>query len=293
MGVRGLFSFLKPKSTYISLEELQKTNPLRIGIDISYYIYRWQGDAKKVLNLIESLKPHKVILIFDGKAPDEKQDESNRRREKREDDMNTATILRESIEKIENLSAAQRAHLENIAEQYEKRGWQNTKEIRHKFKKELYDNDVPILKSKGEADSLLVSLAEYGNIDAVISGDMDLLVLGVKYQYAPQGDGSFRLFDRDIILEELGINDEQFRSFCALCSLDYSKQEQTLDIRNAYHGIRVFKNLTNLKLRHPEWLKEWPETTHPFFQANLKPEEWIKEDELVRFEAWNRKVSIY
>ena len=259
---------------------------------MSYYIYRWQGNAKKVLNLIESLKPHKVILIFDGKAPDEKQDENNRRREKREDDMNTANILRKSIETIENLSITQRLHLERIAEQYESKGWQNTKEIRHKFKKELYDNHVPILKSKGEADSLLVSLVEYDNIDVVISGDMDILVLGVKYQYCPQGNGSFRLFERDVILEDLGITDEQFRSFCALCSVDYSSQKVVLDIRNAYHGIRVFKNIQNLKLKHEDWLIEWPSASHPFFQANLKPEEWIKKDELVRYTAWNNNSSM-
>jgi hypothetical protein len=39
---------------------------------------------------------------------------------------------------------------------------------------------------------------------------------------------TFRIFDRDIVLNELGVNDAQFRSFCAMCSSDYTKEEQKI-----------------------------------------------------------------
>jgi len=286
MGVRGLFSFLKPKSTYLTLESVKESKPLRIGVDISYYIYKWQSSSEKVLAFIESLKPHKVILIFDGRAPDEKQQETNRRRTIREDDIAMAKTLRESINSVD-LTEQQKAHLERTADQYERRGWQNTKEIRHAFKEILYKNKIPLLKSKGEADSLLVSMAVNGELDVVISGDMDLLVLGLPLQWCPNGDGiSFREFRRETILDELGLSDIQFRSFCAMCSTDYTQEEQYLDIRTAYHGIRVFKTIKNVEARHPEWLKEWPSQEHPYFQKTLASLEWVLEEQVSWYKAW-------
>ena len=71
MGVRGLQSFLKQRySTSKSIEDLllPKNAKLRIGIDISYYVYRWQGSSEKILQLISLLESnkHRVILCFDG-----------------------------------------------------------------------------------------------------------------------------------------------------------------------------------------------------------------------------------
>ena len=289
MGVRGLYSFIKSKGVAISLKEIQQLQkPLRIGIDISYYMYKWQASSAKVLELIENLRPHKTILIFDGKAPQEKQQESNRRKQVREEDIVYAKVLRDSISSIE-LTEQQKSHLERTAEQLEKRGWQNTRELRHAFKNDLYKNFIPLLKSKGEADFLLVSLAAYKDIDIVISGDMDLLVLGVKYQWSPNIDGkTFRIFDRDVILNELGINDAQFRSFCAMCSSDYTKEEQRLDINHAYHGIRIYKTIDSLKDKHKDWLEEWPPEDHPYFQAPLNPTSWILDEQMAWYSAWKK-----
>ena len=70
MGVRGLFSFLKQRGRSCNIGTLYALPPQRIGIDISYYLYKWQGDMTRVLSLIESFKAngHQVLVVFDGKA---------------------------------------------------------------------------------------------------------------------------------------------------------------------------------------------------------------------------------
>lgn len=50
-----------------------------------------------------------------------------------------------------------------------------------------------MVKAKGEADGLLSALSNRGDLDLIISGDMDLIAMGAKVVWAPQDDGfSFR-----------------------------------------------------------------------------------------------------
>lgn len=287
MGVRGLFSFLKKDSQQISLDEV-KNSPklLSIAIDISYYIHKWQASSEKVLAFLEELKPHKILLIFDGRAPDDKIHEHERRIKEKEGASTTANALKDSLESS-GLSEEQKQYLQKTISLLEKQGWQNTKESRHKFKATLYEKGVPLLKSKGEADSLLVSLAVHGKVDIVISADMDLLVQGVPIQWCPIGTtGTFCVFNREEILESLGITCKQLRHFCALCSTDYSEEKERLDIIQAYQGIKIYKNISNLMQKHPEWLSKWPKPDHPFFLKLKEPTEWVLDEQKEWYEAW-------
>jgi hypothetical protein len=69
---------------------------MRIGIDISNYIYRWQGDPLKVLEFLNPLMKygHKCVLIFDGRAADSKADESLRRKTVRDEELEHANKLK-------------------------------------------------------------------------------------------------------------------------------------------------------------------------------------------------------
>jgi hypothetical protein len=293
MGVCGLYSFLKPKSQTVKLNDLiVDCEPQKIAIDISYYIYKWQANSDRVISFLTQLKDagHSVLLIFDGKASNSKQDESIRRKELRDTNIQQANTLKEQIKTNNTLNDEQIAQLEKIIHQYERRGWQCSREERHAFKRHLYEHKIPILKCKGEADWLLTSLSMYDKVDIVISGDMDLLVLGTKVQYVPIYDGtSFHVFHRDQILSELDITDTQFRSFCAMCS---SEKEERLDIRSAYHGIRIYKTIKNLKLVHESWLSKWPTLENQYLLPVSEPETWIREDELDRYIAWETNVPM-
>jgi len=96
MGVRGLFSFIKPYSKLVTHKSLLSGPIMRIGIDISNYIYRWQGDPLKVLEFLNPLMKygHKCVLIFDGRAADSKADESLRRKTVRDEELEHANKLK-------------------------------------------------------------------------------------------------------------------------------------------------------------------------------------------------------
>ena len=116
MGVRGLQRFVKEYSVIKTMTDLfdVKNAKMRIGIDISFYIYRWQGDVEKIIDFIRKLQSnrHHVLLAFDGRAEDGKIWEAQRRREIREQEIKNANQIIDLLNKkvndltVENQSTA-------------------------------------------------------------------------------------------------------------------------------------------------------------------------------------------
>lgn len=293
MGVRGLQSFLKQGySESKSIEDLLRPRnaKLRIGVDISYYIYRWQGSVEKILEFISLLhsNKHRVILAFDGRAEDGKQWEAQRRRAAREEELKQAEEIRTRLqEEGSDLSDGERKALERSATEHEKKGWSFQREARHALKDALYTAKVPMVKAQGEADGLLAAMSACGDIDIVISGDMDLLAMGAKIQWTPVGDGyQFREYNRDAILQELNLTDYQFRSMCAMCFTEASEKLNSIDIQRAYHSMKVFRSLAVIQKKYPEWLQVWPDDSHIFYRSVDKVEPWLREDQVTIYKAF-------
>jgi 5'-3' exonuclease len=292
MGVRGLQSFVKQYSVSRTLDYLlsKKNSKLRIGIDVSYYIYRWMGDVNKILAFLQALHEnrHHVILVFDGRAEDGKIWEAQRRREVREQELKSANLILDMLStEGGDLSEEQRFLLEKKAIEHQKKGWSLTRELRHSIKETLYVNKIPMIKAKGEADGLLAAMSAKGELDLVISGDMDLLAMGTKILWTPTEDGvHFREFDREKILLELGLSDWQFRSLCAMCFTEASQEQNKFNIQQAYQLLKVFKSLTVLKQKYPEWLTVWPDESHIFYRSVETVEPWLREDQLAIYKAY-------
>ena len=291
MGVRGLQSFVKQYSTSKTLEDLlaYSFRKQRIGIDISYYIYKWQGDIDRILNFIKTLHKnnHHVILAFDGRAEDGKQWEAQRRRLAREEELKSAQNIQDVLESSEEITEEHRKHLEQKVAEHQKRGWSISRELRTNIKRCLYEEKLPLVKAKSEADGLLASMCANDVLDFVISGDMDLLAMGAKRLWTPIDDGlSFREYNREEILNNLHLGDYQFRSMCAMCFTEASADPTIFDIRQAYQAMRLFRNITTIKDKHPDWLKLWPDDTHIFYRSINNPEEWLRDDQLSIYKAF-------
>lgn len=291
MGVRGLQSFIRKYSQHRTIQTLlEPTNQrLRIGIDISFYIYKWQGDIEKILGFIKELQynQHHVLLVFDGRAEDGKQWEAQRRRDVREQEMKSAEAIRNLLE-TEDLTDEQRFMLEQRAADHQQKGWSLTREIRHAIKERLYTEQIPMVKAKGEADGLLATASSRGELDIVMSGDMDLLAMGTPRLWTPIEDGlQFREYNREIILHELGLTDWQFRSMCAICFTETSQEQNKYDIQQAYQMMRVFKSLDRLRQKYPTYLQVWPdEMTHMFYRPTDSISPWIREDQMMIYNAF-------
>ena len=290
MGVRGLQNFIRQYSVPRSLEDLfgPKNQRQRIGIDISFYMYRWQGDIERILSFIKSLQAnkHHVILAFDGRAEDGKMWEAQRRREAREVELQSANKILQMLE-TEELSDDQRFMLERKAADHQKRGWSLTKDVRHAIKERFYQERIPMLKAQGEADGLLASMSARGDLDIIISGDMDLLAMGARILWTPLEDCiHYREYNRDGILQELGMSDWQFRSLCAMCFTEASQEQNKFNIQQAYQMIKVFRSLTVLKQKYPDWLTVWPDDSHIFYRPVDRIEPWIREDQMNIYKAF-------
>ena len=290
MGVRGLQSFVKQYAHIRTMKDLlsSKAQPLRIGIDISFYMYRWQADVERIVKFIRQLEGnnHHVLLAFDGRAEDGKQWEAQRRRDTREKETNSANELM-AILKDETLDDDQRFFLEQKAAEHQRKGWALTKDLRNLVKERLFKERVPMVKAKGEADGFLAAAAYSGDLDIVISGDMDLLAMGCTRLWTPLEDGlSFREFQRERILQELRLDNWQFRSMCALCYTEASEEINTFNIQQAYQYMRVFRSLTVLRNKYPDMLSVWPEENHIFYRSVDKAEPWLREDQLEIYRAF-------
>ena len=291
MGVKGLQSFVRKYSKQRTFQELlESTNQrLRIGIDISFYIYKWQGDVDKIMAFIKQLQAnqHHVLLVFDGRAEDGKQWEAQRRRDVRENEMKSAQAILDLLDS-EDVTDDQRFMLERRAAEHQKRGWSLTREIRHGIKERFYRERVPMVKARGEADGLLASASSRGELDIVISGDMDLLAMGTTSLWTPIEDGyQFREYEREAILQELNLTDWQFRSMCAVCFTEASQEQNPYDIHQAYQMMKVFKSLDVLRRKYPTWLTVWPEeSTHMFYRPVDKIEPWIREDQYAIYKSF-------
>ena len=290
MGVRGLQNFIRQYSVPRSLEDLldPKNQKQKIGIDISFYMYRWQGDIERILKFIKSLQEnkHHVILAFDGRAEDGKMWEAQRRRDAREVELQSANKILEILE-TEDLSDDQRFMLERKAAEHQKRGWSLTKDVRHAIKERFYIEKIPMVKAQGEADGLLASMSARGDLDIVISGDMDLIAMGARILWTPLEDCiHYREYNRDGILQELGMSDWQFRSLCAMCFTETSQEQNNFNIQQAYQMLKVFRSLTVLKQKYPQWLTVWPDDSHIFYRPVDRVEPWIREDQLNIYKAF-------
>jgi hypothetical protein len=290
MGVRGLQSFIKHLGKCKSINELldTKNQKLRIGIDISFYIYRWQADVEKILTFIRALQSnkHHILLAFDGRAEDGKVWEAQRRREIRENELKSASNIQDLLD-TEDLTDAQRFMLEQKHAEHQKKGWSLTKEMRQSLKERFYSEKIPMVKAQGEADGLLAALSAKGDLDIILSGDMDLLAMGAKVLWTPVETGyEFREYNREHILRELKLTDWQFRSLCAMCFTEASQEQNTFSIQQAYQMIKVFKSLSVIKQKYPVWLSVWPEDSHIFYRSVDKIEPWIREDQIPIYKAY-------
>lgn len=290
MGIRGLYSFLKKHGRSASFDELlnPSNEKLRIGIDVLFYIYRWQGDVEKFLEFMRKLQAnkHHVLLVFDGKAEDAKATETQKRRETKDAELKAANELEEII-KTEDLTPEEKFLLESKAKEHKEKGFSMLREERHAFKERLYQEKIPMVKAKGEADSLLAAMSMKGELDIIISGDMDLVAMGAKVMWAPQEDGyTFCEFNREKILEKLDMTDWQFRTMCAMCFTESGHEYNQHSVQKVYDMIQKYKSIEILRKKNPSWLKAWPEDNHILYETVRNVEEKINESQLEYYKAY-------
>lgn len=226
MGVKGLYSHLRPFRTETYVEEIPAASaakPLRIGVDAMSLLYKYKQAYKEMYPLLEAIKAkgHTLLFVFDGKPPVEKEEEVKERREARQDAAGKAVALKEQLASAD-LTARERQILEYSVARLEFQGWHMTRDIRHEVQQELWTRGIPYVKGLSEADQVLVDLVSAGKLDVVVSTDMDFLLSSVPELWIPfhkYKDG-FEIIRLKEVLESQAITEDQFRDAGILCGVE-------------------------------------------------------------------------
>ena len=153
----------------------------------------------------------KPVYVFDGKAPNLKAGELEKRKERRE-------------EADRKLKEAQ--ELEDVKEinKFSKRLVRVTRQHNEDCKKLLKLMGVSIINAPGEAEAQCAELCKEGLVYGVATEDMDGLTFGTHRLIRHLSSGStdkVKEYALDKVLEGFGLTQSQFIDLCILMGCDY------------------------------------------------------------------------
>ena len=185
MGPRGLNKFLRAENpSGINQIKLQELSGKKIVIDVSIYLYRFNVNNElfeNFYNMLMIFKRFNIIplFVFDGKPPEEKKDEINRRRENREKAWKKYDELKKKFGA--NPNKHQEKRLENLKRSIVKVKWEDIQNV----KKLITSMGFKHIEAYGEADKLCAALVRKNKVYGVLTEDMDLFAYGcpVVFRY--------------------------------------------------------------------------------------------------------------
>lgn len=231
MGIKSLHKWLSWACKAPTAVNWTTFTNQTIGVDILGFIYRAKQDSKdpirELTNLILLWKSNKIhpLFVFDGKSPPEKRGTASARRKQKEWQQVAP----------ENLSL--------------------TGSERDATKQLLYATGCLYLNATGEADSLLAFLYRRGDIQAIVSMDMDFLARGCETLLVPY-KSSWQHYSLSAILRDSELTYLQFLQLCVILGCDYTPTLPTLNYQRAYLLIRhkgssLFEILKHEGIRNP------------------------------------------
>lgn len=294
MGIKNLSQFLKKYEVYETLH-ISNLVYTKLGIDAPMFLYKFKGVTNVNTNewlgcfitFIAFLRKWDIhpIFVFEGKAPPEKLQTQEERREQRQKmvhktntielDLNTyksdgciTPLLSEVWEKLKNknkslltkktLSRVKVLDVSAIEDEIERR---------RRYEISISSEDITNLKdlldimgvswiqSIGEAETDCVSLFYSGVVDYIVSEDTDVLAY-----FSSQSEElkvinnfnttelTFTQISKQKVLDALNLTSESFRDFCIMCGTDYNKNIFRVGVETAYKFITKNFNIENVPL---------------------------------------------
>jgi len=269
MGIKGLFKFLRKKDL-IKDYQLNQLSCKRCAFDISSYIYKFKASDPKnwmklLVNLLTTLKHNRIIIIviFDGTAPCEKQDEQKKRKDRRIQNENKINKLKEATEEymqtgVENemlkeVKEKSKTEMEDIddivkyTEKLEKQNVNITSNDWNNVRKILQIFNISWVRAEGEAECMCSLMATRGNVDFVLSEDSDNLAYGCPILISKLDSyGKCECVMLHEVLDVLELTKQQFIDYCILCGTDYNKNINLISNVKALELIENYGSLDNL-----------------------------------------------
>jgi flap endonuclease-1 len=301
MGIRGLTGWIRwaaPAALKTPVWASYKNK--RVGIDILGFLYKAKANKTHpiayIAHLIAKCREYNIIPVpvFDGKPPDEKRETIRQRNEVRlKNDMKRQQLTTD----MENatMTAEQRDTLTKEIGALTVSSIYVTTDERDEVKRLLYAAGVIFLNANGEADNVLAYLMRRGELDAVMSNDMDLLARGVHTLLVPErmgvpGDTSgWIAYELNNILEYAGLTYLQFLEMCVLMGSDYTNKAKSLPFKTSYFTIKYKGNLHRaLESIHIKDYLPYDRAIDMLNGRNETVEELMSDKQWVKWSAWKR-----
>nr|XP_025843215.1 myelin regulatory factor isoform X7 [Vulpes vulpes] len=317
MGIQGLAKLIADVApSAIRENDIKSYFGRKVAIDASMSIYQFliavrqggdvlqneegettshlMGMFYRTIRMMENgIKP---VYVFDGKPPQLKSGELAKRSERR-------------AEAEKQLQQAQAAGAEEEVEKFTKRLVKVTKQHNDECKHLLSLMGIPYLDAPSEAEASCAALVKAGKVYAAATEDMDCLTFGspVLMRHLTASEAKklpIQEFHLNRILQELGLNQEQFVDLCILLGSDYCESIRGIGPKRAVDLIQKHKSIEEIvrrldpnKYPVPEnWLHK--EAQQLFLEPEvLDPEsvelKWSEpnEEELVKFMCGEKQFS--
>jgi 5'-3' exonuclease len=291
MGVYGFYNYTKQFQKPV--EYINTSIQFRIGIDALSLLYKYRGDISKIFECLKPILNHKLLFVFDGKAPESKTNEIEKRKK-------SNSVIQEKIENFKNwlksdICEETKDMFRKQIKELEYESWIMSYEVRNQFKDYLCSKNYSFIKSIQEADAVLIDLYYSNYIDIVLSSDMDFLVAGIEYLLVPVKDSLKEILLEDILNEE-EINKEQLKEVAILCGIDSLRITIIDDVSHSIQLIRHYGSIESI-INHDVIDISLPYETYisdikqRFYPNRLEPLKNVKLEHKIYLEAFKPKES--
>ncbi|CAB3408030.1 unnamed protein product [Caenorhabditis bovis] len=275
MGIKGLSQVIADNApTAIKINEIKAFFGRKVAIDASMCLYQFliavrqdgsqlqsedgettshlMGMFYRTIRMIDNgIKP---VYVFDGKPPDMKSGELEKRTERRADAEKALTEAKEKGDSKE-------------VEKFERRLVKVTKQQNEEVKKLLSLMGVPIVEAPCEAEAQCARLVKSGKVYGTATEDMDALTFGstvlLRHMlYSEAKKMPIKEITLSRVLEEMHLSEDQFIDMCILLGCDYCGTirgigpKKAVELIKQHHDIEtILENIDQTKYPPPE---NWP-----------------------------------
>jgi len=260
MGIKGLSKLLSELAPGCLREQkIENYFGRKIAIDASMTLYQFliavrqdgpggqlQNEAGEITSHLTGLfyrtismmeKGIKPVYVFDGKPPNLKSHELEKRKAIKE-------------KNAEEMEAAKAADDEAAIVKCERRSVRVTKEQNNEAMKLLRLMGVPVVEAPSEAEAQCAELCKGGKVYATATEDMDALTFGTPIlvrHMTMSKERQKKLQIHEYNLKEallgLGYNMEQFLELCILMGCDYTASIRGIGPKKAFNYLKQYGSI--------------------------------------------------
>ncbi|XP_039251996.2 flap endonuclease 1-like [Styela clava] len=259
MGILGLSKLIFDKApSAVRENSIKNYFGRKVAIDASMAIYQFliaiRQDGNQLTNDEGEVTSHlaglfyrtirmldngiKPVYVFDGKPPQMKSGELEKRKERRE-------------EAEKKLAEATEAGEQEEVDKFQRRLVKVTKQHMDDCKKLLTFMGVPVVSAPTEAEAQCATLVKAGKVYATATEDMDALTFASNrllrhMTFSEARKMPIQEFTLEKVLQEMEITQEQFIDLCILLGCDYCGSIRGIGPKRAYDLIKQHKTIEDI-----------------------------------------------